>query len=99
MRLTEHHRQLIRQITATVVGADAEVLLFGSRTRDDARGGDVDLLVRCPRPLPARLQTELQLGAQLERALEGRRVDVLLVDPQSHLQPVHLAAQAEGVLL
>lgn len=99
VRLDEHQRALIKQITAATVGGDAEVRLFGSRVHDDLRGGDIDLLVRTPHPLPARLETEVQLGARLERALGGRRVDVLLIEPASRLQAVHLAALETGVVL
>lgn len=99
VRLDDHQRVLIKQITAAVVGREAEVRLFGSRVRDDLKGGDIDLLVRSPHPLQARLETELTLGARLERALGGRRVDVLLIEPASPLQPVHLAALETGVVL
>lgn len=99
MRLTEEQRCLIKQLTRELVGNEARVLLFGSRTDDARRGGDIDLLVESPRPLPARFEQELQLGARLERALGGQRVDLLLVDPLTPLQPVHRAAQATGVPL
>ena len=75
------------------------MLLFGSRLDDDQRGGDVDLLVQSPQVLSERLTLELRLGARLERALGGRKVDVLLVDPSTPLQPVHRVALASGVPL
>lgn len=99
MRLSDEHRDIIKRLAAEWVGEDAQVLLFGSRVDDAARGGDVDLLVRAFHPLHSRLQTELQLGARLERALGGRRVDVLVIDPDTALQAVHRAAQATGVPL
>lgn len=99
MRLTDEQRRLIKQLAREVIGEDVRVLLFGSRTDDGRRGGDIDLLVESPRPLPDRLGLELRLGARLERALGGQRVDLLLVDPGLPLQPVHRAAQATGVVL
>jgi hypothetical protein len=45
------------------------------------------------------LELELRLGARLERALGGRKVDVLLVDPSTPLQPVHRIALSQGVPL
>jgi predicted nucleotidyltransferase len=99
MRLREDQRRLVKQLAGELVGADARVLLFGSRTDDALRGGDIDLLVESPRPLPARFETEIQLGARIERALGGQRVDLLLVDPLTPLQPVHRAAQATGLVL
>ena len=48
MRLSEHDRLAICQVTREVAGIGARVYLFGSRTRDDLRGGDIDLLVELP---------------------------------------------------
>ena len=99
MRLSPAHRRAILDLTREVLGGDARVLLFGSRADDSKRGGDVDLLVECVRPLPARLQSEIRLGALIERALEGRRVDLIVVDPNTPHQPVHRVARTTGVPL
>lgn len=40
-----------------------------------------------------------RLAARAERLLGGRRVDVLLLDPSTDVQPVHAAALATGVPL
>ena len=99
MRLTpQQHRLLKEQITGEL-GEDCQILLFGSRTKDDARGGDVDLLVRSPRPLQRKMWLESLLAARAERIFGGRRVDVLLLDPATHLQPVHRAALETGIPL
>jgi predicted nucleotidyltransferase len=99
MRLSEVERRAIVTIAREVIGGDVQVRLFGSRTDDRARGGDIDLMVETDRALPDRLQQELRLGVRLERALGGRRVDLLLVDPTVALQPVHIVARSEGVAL
>jgi predicted nucleotidyltransferase len=99
MRLSLKHQSVIRQAAHELVGDEARVLLFGSRTDDAERGGDVDVLVQSPEVLPSRLELELRLGARLERALGGRKVDVLLVDPSTPLQPVHRIALSQGVPL
>lgn len=99
MRLSDEQRLLIKQLTRETVGDDARVLLFGSRIDDTRRGGDIDLLVESPRPLADRFGLELQLGARLERALGGQRVDLLLVDGTRPLQPVHRAARTTGLPL
>lgn len=99
MRLSEVERRAIVTIAREVIGGDVQVRLFGSRADDRARGGDIDLMVETDRALPDRLQQELRLGVRLERALGGRRVDLLLVDPTVPLQPVHRVARREGVAL
>ncbi|WP_346014459.1 nucleotidyltransferase family protein [Rubrivivax gelatinosus] len=84
---------------AAALGPQARVRLFGSRIDDSRRGGDIDLLVEVPAPLPDRLRRELELGARLELLLGGRRIDLLLLDPATPRQPVHEAALAQGLAL
>jgi len=45
LRLSEEERRAIRAACEEVFGPRATVRLFGSRVRDEARGGDLDLLV------------------------------------------------------
>ena len=99
MRLSSEQRLALKAHFSHELGADCEVLLFGSRADDDQRGGDVDLLVRSPRPLQRRAWLAARLAARAERLLGGRRVDVLLLDPATPMEPVHAAALADGVAL
>lgn len=99
MRLSAIQQDLIVRAVRDVAGSQARVRLFGSRIDDAARGGDIDLLVESPEPLASRLEVELRLGARLERLLGGRRVDLLVVDPNTALLPVHEVAKATGIEL
>ena len=45
MRLSTTQTEVILSCVRAQFGADAQVMLFGSRLDDTARGGDVDLLV------------------------------------------------------
>jgi len=99
MRITPLEAAAIRQVTAEVGGAGARVKLFGSRTRDDLRGGDIDLLIELPEPTPDKLSVSLRAGARLQRALGERKIDVLVTDPQSIETPLIRAARLEGIAL
>jgi hypothetical protein len=44
MRLTSFQRQTISEAAHRHFGEDSVAYLFGSRTRDDLRGGDIDLV-------------------------------------------------------
>lgn len=99
MRLTDEQRKAIVSITADLAGGDARVRLFGSRVHDDLRGGDIDLLIECPRRIERPVRLASQITARLQRALGDRKIDVLVVDPQTPLEPVHHAARAQGILL
>lgn len=67
MRLSVDQTSVILHCVHQQFGADAQVLLFGSRLDDTARGGDVDLLVESP-TAPTQRQRALATMA-LEQAL------------------------------
>jgi predicted nucleotidyltransferase len=51
--LTLQERSAIAEAARATLAAGTQVSLFGSRTDDQARGGDIDLLVETPLPMPA----------------------------------------------
>ncbi|MDE1947001.1 MAG: nucleotidyltransferase domain-containing protein [Burkholderiales bacterium] len=99
MRLSPEQSQAIVRATAELAGADARVRLFGSRLHDELRGGDIDLLVECPGKVTFPVGLATRITARLQRVLGERRIDVLVIDAETALEPVHEVARAEGVLL
>ena len=99
MRITPAQRDLIVRVAREMLGPQTRVRLFGSRVDNAPRRGDIDLLVETPEPLAHPLDAQLRLGARLERVLGGRRIDVLLVDPDTERARVHEVALAEGIEL
>ena len=55
--------------------------------------------MECPRPVARPVWRAAQFTARLHRRPGDRRIDVLVIDPATELEPVHRVAQAEGVLL
>lgn len=99
MRLTPHQARTIRETVAAALGPGTRVALFGSRTDDQARGGDLDLLVEVDRPLENRAATASRLAAQLQIRLGDQRIDILLIDPRTTPQPIHEVARRQGIAL
>jgi len=99
MRLTPEQIDLIRAIVAELAGSDANVRLFGSRIDDSARGGDVDLLVELPHPVEAPAPLAARIAGRISRAMQGRKVDVLLLAPNLKRLPIHDEALGTGVKL
>ena len=99
MRLTSDQIRAIVAATHDLAGPDARVRLFGSRLHDDRLGGDIDLLVECPHPVARPVWLAAQITARLQRVLGDRKIDVLVIDPDTRLEPVHRVAQAEGQVL
>lgn len=99
MRLTSGQILTIRETAAQLVGGTARVWLFGSRVRDDARGGDVDLMLELDEPVAEPAQLSSQLAARVSRRMYGRKVDVLIKAPNLMHLPIHTIALTEGVRL
>lgn len=74
MRLSPTERQIISQ-TIHQVDAAATVYLYGSRVDDNAKGGDIDLLVLSKK---IDLMTKLDILAQLHRGLGERKIDLAI---------------------
>lgn len=57
--------------TRAVAGSQARVKLFGSRLDDQAKGGDIDLLVEVPEPVDQPPWLAARVTASVQRALGG----------------------------
>lgn len=99
MRLTEEQVKVIHDTAEAMFGADARVYLFGSRVDDNRRGGDIDLLVEVTHGLDNIASATARFTAKLQRRLGDRRIDVLLVDPQTRRQTIHRVARETGIVL
>ena len=99
MRLTPEAIAIIVETVKTRLGDEAQVRLFGSRLDDSAKGGDIDLHVSVSQPLTNWVWESAQLAAKLERLLDGRKVDVRLIDASQEALPIDRIAMQERVLL
>ncbi len=96
MRLRPDQARTICQVAREIAGPAATVRLFGSRLDDTARGGDIDLLVEVPEPVAHPAMLGARIEARLMRALDGRKVDVVLAAPNLRRQSIHEVAAREG---
>lgn len=93
MRVSKETVAVLTDIARTHFGESAEVRLFGSRTKDNARGGDIDIQVIAP---SSTYRDEISFLVEVERRLDERvdlrvqRAEKLLIDE---------IAYKEGILL
>ena len=82
MRLTESERHAVQTACREHWPDGSRVFLFGSRTDDSAKGGDVDLLVEIPHPLPPIevVNRRARFVARLQSLTEERRIDVVVTE-------------------
>jgi len=99
MRLTDLERLIIQQKVLQILGTSARVFLFGSRLDDHAKGGDIDLLIEVTEPVNNLAEVAAKISAQIMRALNGRKVDVLISAPNLTKLPIHQIAAQQGICL
>ncbi len=99
MRLDKHTCQIIQEEVAKQFGIRAVVRLFGSRTDDLQRGGDIDLLIELDHLLDHRTKAYCQLSSRLSIKLCGRQVDVLIKYTTSFPSPIYNMALQTGIVL
>jgi len=99
MRLTAAEQSAIRETVRAVAGPRTRVHLFGSRTDDAAKGGDIDLLVEIDRAVDSPARFSARIGARLQQVLGERRIDVVLSAPNVAEQAIHRVARATGIEL
>lgn len=99
MRLTDAQRTAIREEVQRHFGDSARALLFGSRVRDDALGGDIDLYIDAEGSAEETLARELKLYAALQRRLGEQRIDLVVHRAGSPLRPIDREARDTGIAL
>ena len=76
MRLKPNEVQAIKTAAREAFGEDVVVRLFGSRVRDDLRGGDIDLLVEVDAGLATEALADRFRDHLFER-IDEQKVDVV----------------------
>lgn len=99
MRIAPEHQKIAKDTVAELFGPEAQVIVFGSRLDDEARGGDIDLLVKLDQPDPQSRRKELTLIARLQQRIGDQPIDVLLIEPGKPPNAIQSIAYEQGVRL
>lgn len=98
MRLTNHQSAVIVEILRQHFGAGSRVRLFGSRTDDQARGGDIDLFLEPEIQEPdALVEAKLQALVDLHKALGEQKIDIVIARKDAPELPIHQIARRTGI--
>lgn len=98
MRLPAAYVDAIKAAAHDAFGTSAIVRLFGSRVRDDLRGGDIDLHIEtdaCDDAPGCRDRFE----ASLFRRIEPQKVDIVITERGRALQGFEHIAYRDGIVL
>lgn len=96
MRLGPQERQAISEIVHQHFGEQAQAWLFGSRVDDQARGGDIDLLIQVPWRIDNDFLEAIALESDLQEALGDQKIDILLSHPGRPETLIHRIAPKIG---
>ena len=80
--------------------SSVSLFLFGSRVRDDLKGGDIDLLLRVPKEiLSAVKKLKLDFLIEIQGRIGEQKIDLLMIDLDPPQDPFHEIAIEQTVLL
>lgn len=101
MRLSKNQIEIIKSVARQVWGQHTVVSLFGSRTDDTKKGGDIDLYIHSieesdPRQI---MLKKAEFLGKLELLLGEQKIDILVETPYNHHLPIIKTAQLNGVEL
>jgi len=101
MRLSQSQAQTIRESVLSNFGEDAHVWLFGSRVRDDEKGGDIDLYIEVQSQSAADLiNSKLKFLRDLHKRLGDQKIDVVLRKANGSVDlPIYQIAKQTGIKL
>lgn len=96
MRIDEKTRALIRQKSKKLFGEKTKTYLFGSRTDDDKKGGDIDLFIE-PETTQYIFDKKFELLADLKIALGDQKIDIVFAEDSARI--IEKNARKDAILL
>ncbi len=85
MRLDKYQLELIKQSAVAHFGKNTIVYLFGSRTNDNLRGGDIDLLINTDYSKMT-FQNKVLFLVELKKKIGDQKIDLVFDKESKHNQ-------------
>ena len=77
MRLSEFEIETIKELAEKHFGEGTTVYLFGSRTDENKKGGDIDLFITNTDEKRLNIEAKVQFLAELKTKIGDRKIDVV----------------------
>jgi predicted nucleotidyltransferase len=97
MRLSQENITLIKNSVKEIFDENSKVFLFGSRTDDQKKGGDIDLYIETQIKNDL-LQKKLKLINTLHKILGEQKIDIVINNFTSN-KYIYEVAKHEGIQL
>ncbi len=98
-RLTNEQIEIIRRIAKQFFDENVCIRVFGSRTHDNLKGGDIDLFFETQLALPNRADVICKIYAALVLAMGDRKIDILIKDANTPPARIFEIAQQTGIVI
>ncbi len=97
MRLKQNIKEQIIKYSREHFGNKVQLYLFGSRIKDNKKGGDIDLFLDAG--YEVNIQNQILFLRDIYKYVTQRKIDLLVKTPKKIEIPIYNAARNEGVLL
>jgi predicted nucleotidyltransferase len=97
LRVTDSEITIIKASGRDIFGPEARIFLFGSRTDDTRKGGDIDLYVEAEHSV--QLQDKISFITHLKMTLGDQKIDVVVKAPNKKDQRIFHIARQTGIEL
>ena len=99
MRLNEDEIESIKTLANRHFGKDVQVFLFGSRTINQLRGGDIDLFIKNPHNDRLEIRSKINFITDLILLIGDQKIDVVLDNPAIRNSVFFKTIQQNGIQL
>ena len=99
MRLSKFEIESIKNLAGLHFGTDVEVFLFGSRTDNRRRGGDIDLFISNPAGKHLKVRSKIKFITDLILLIGEQRIDVVLDNPEKKDSVLYKTIHNTGIQL
>ena len=94
MRLKKSEIKAIKEV-ANLIFKAPKIYLFGSRTKDNLKGGDIDLYIKLN--YEPNLTDDIKFLAKLKRKIGDRKIDLVIDYPQRKKELIDEIVKKEGI--
>jgi len=84
MRITQYQSQIFKELAKKHFGHQTTVCLFGSRTDDLKKGGDIDLFIKNNDKTKLTIANKVQFLADLKTKIGDQKIDVVFDNSNTH---------------
>ena len=98
LRLPDYEIKIIKETAKKYFGENCRVLIFGSRTKLEKRGGDIDIFVETNLPISKIVRNRVKFLAELDFKIGEQKIDLVVFNPKlMEKELIHEIALSEGI--